>query len=229
MPLKSLMRRRPSAAIVISSVALFMSLGGVGYAAISIPNNSVGTAQLKNNAVSYRKIQPDAVGIVRANTRQLQVRVSGTCAAGSAMGTINQVGKVTCNKALPSEFGTTNNTATLGSGATAITSVALPTGASYVAFANPTATVTPAAGVTTRQHVTISCTLTVGSNTATRSVTLDTTTVSGETTTGSIPLQATGPSGTGSVSCSDTSAGPGAAPTVSVTSTINAIQTAGNS
>ena len=102
MPLKSLMRRRPSAAIVISCVALFMSLGGVGYAAISIPNSSVGTAQLKNNAVSYKKIQPGAVGIVRANTGQLQVRVSGACQTGSAIGTINQVGKVTCNNALPS-------------------------------------------------------------------------------------------------------------------------------
>ena len=50
-----------------------MSLGGVGYAAISLPNNSVGTAQLsnnavtnskiKNNAVSYKKIQPGAVGL----------------------------------------------------------------------------------------------------------------------------------------------------------------------
>ena len=89
MPLKSLMRRRPSPAIVISCVALFMSLGGVGYAAISIPNNSVGAAQLKSNAVtnskinngavSYKKIQPGAVGLVRANTGQLQVRVSGAC------------------------------------------------------------------------------------------------------------------------------------------------------
>jgi hypothetical protein len=31
--LHSLLHRRPSPAIVISSVALFMSLGGVGYAA----------------------------------------------------------------------------------------------------------------------------------------------------------------------------------------------------
>ena len=233
MRLKSLMQRRPSAAIVISSVALFMSLGGVGYAAISIPNNSVGTSQLRNNAVTeskirneavtFRKIRPGAVGIVRANTGQLQVRVSGTCASGSAIGTINQVGKVTCNNTLPSQFGTTNNSATLGSGATSITSVALPAGASYLAFANPTATVTSGAAA---QHVTVSCTLTVGSNTATRAVTLDTTGTSGQTTAGSIPLQAGGPSGTSSVSCTDSVTGGGTAPTVSVTSAINAIQTA---
>ena len=240
MPLKSLMRRRPSAAIVISCVALFMSLGGVGYAAISIPDNSVGSAQLKknavtnskisNNAVSYKKIQPGAVGIVRANTAQLQVRVSGTCASGSAIGTINQVGKVTCNNALPSEFGTTNNTATLGSGSTSITSVALPTGASYLAFANPAVTVTTAA-TAPQQHDTVSCTLTVGSNTSTRSITFDTpaTTGTAASQTASFPMQGTGPSGTGSVSCSSNTTGGGTAPAISVTSAINAIQTASNS
>jgi hypothetical protein len=235
--LKSLMRRRPSAAIVISSAALFMSLGGVGYAAISIPNNSVGAAQLRSNAVtnskinngavSFKKIQPGAVGLVRANTGQLQVRVSGTCASGTAVGTINQVGKVTCNNALPSEFGTTSNSATITSTAATVTSVALPTGASYLAFANPTATVTSGGGA--GQHVTVTCTLTVGSNTQTRSATIDTTGTSGDHSSASIPLQAAGPSGTGSVSCTNSVSGPGAAPATSVTSAINAIQTASNS
>jgi hypothetical protein len=224
--LKSLMSRRPSAAIVISSAALFMSLGGVGYAAISIPNNSVGTAQLKNNAVSFRKIQQGAVGIRRANTGQLQVRVSGTCASGTAIGTINQVGKVTCNNTLPSEFGTTNNTATVNATASTVTSVALPAGASYLAFANPSATVTSGA---TTQRVTVSCTLTVGTNTETRSVTIETNGTSGDTSTASIPMQAAGPSGTGSVSCTSTVPGTGTVPATSVTSAINAIQTGGNS
>jgi hypothetical protein len=240
--LKSLMSRRPSAAIVISSAALFMSLGGVGYAAISIPDNSVGTAQLKKNAVSankikneavtYKKIRPGSVGLVRANTGQLQVRVSGTCATGTAIGTINQVGKVTCNNALPPEFGTTNNTAKLGSGATTITSVALPANGSYLAFANPSVTVTPNAAAPI-QHDTVTCTLTVGSNTETRSVTIDTPAGPSPDQTASFPLQASGPSGTSSVSCTSTTTGSGtgttAAPTISVTSAINAIQTSGNS
>jgi hypothetical protein len=221
----SLLRRRPSPAIVISSVALFMSLGGVGYAAITIPSNSVGTSALKNNAVSYKKIQPGAVGLVRANTGQLQVRVSGTCATGQAIGTINQVGKVTCNNALPSEFGTTNNTAAVTSTAATVTTVALPAGPSYVAFANPTATVTSG---TPTQRVTVTCTLTVGSNTETRSVVIPTDGTAGDTSTQSIPMQATGGSGTGSVSCSST-VPTGTAPAVSVTSAINAIQTASDS
>jgi hypothetical protein len=223
--LKSLMSHRPSAAIVISSAALFMSLGGVGYAAISIPKNSVGSSQLKNNAVTYKKINPGSVGLVRANTNQLQARVSGTCATGTAIGTINQVGKVTCNNALPSEFGTTNNTATVTPTAATVTTVALPAGASYLAFANPEATVTSGA---TPQRVTVSCTLTVGSNTATRSAVIETTNTPGDTSTASIPLQATGPSGTGTVSCTN-SVPSGTAPATSVTSAINAIQTASNS
>jgi hypothetical protein len=223
--LHSPLRHRPSPAIIVASVALFVSLGGVGYAAITIPDNSVGGSQLKNNAVSYKKIQPGAVGLVRANTGQLQVRVSGTCATGQAIGTINQVGKVTCNNALPSEFGTTNNTAAVTATPATVTNVALPTGASYLAFANPTATVTSGG---TAQRTTVTCTLTVGSNTEVRSVVIPTTGTAGDLSTQSIPLQATGPSGTGSVSCIS-SVPTGTAPAVSVTSAINAVQTASNS
>ena len=43
--------------MAVSLVALFMSLGGVGYAATQLPNNSVGPAQLKNSAVTNSKIK----------------------------------------------------------------------------------------------------------------------------------------------------------------------------
>ena len=238
MRLKSLISRRPSAAIVISTAALFMSLGGAGYAAISIPNHSVGTAQLrhnavtsnkiKNGAVTFKKINPGSVGIVRANTNQLQVRVSGTCATGSAIATVNQVGKVTCNSTLPAQFGTTNNQATLGTGSTSITSVTLPAGPSYVAFANPSVTVNPT-NTAPAQHDAVSCTLTVGSNTETRSITFDTPATTTTTQTASFPLQAAGPAGPSSVACTSTTTGGGTAPTITVTSAINAIQTASNS
>ena len=42
-------------------VALFISLGGVGYAAIRLPANSVGTRQIRNNAVTHNKIRPGAL------------------------------------------------------------------------------------------------------------------------------------------------------------------------
>ena len=51
-------------------LALFVALGGTGYAAISIPRNSVGTAQLKKNAVNTADIKRNAVtgAKVRADT-----------------------------------------------------------------------------------------------------------------------------------------------------------------
>jgi hypothetical protein len=48
--------RAPSPAVVISVIALFVALGGTSYAAITIPTNSVGTAQLKNGAVTAAKL-----------------------------------------------------------------------------------------------------------------------------------------------------------------------------
>ena len=79
------------------------------------------------------------------------------------------------------------------------------------------------------QHVSVSCAFTVGSNTAARAVTVDTTGTAGITSSGSIPLQVAGLPGTAGVSCQSSASGGGAAPAVSVTSAINAIQTAGNS
>jgi hypothetical protein len=38
--------------MVISLIALFVALGGASYAAVSLPSNSVGTAQIRNNAVN---------------------------------------------------------------------------------------------------------------------------------------------------------------------------------
>jgi hypothetical protein len=221
--------------MAVSVVALFMSLGGVGYAATQLPNNSVGAAQLKNSAVTnskiknsavtFKKIEPGSVGTVRANTNQLQARVTGTCASGQGIGAIDSTGKVTCNTALPAEFGTTSNTATVTGSPTAVTSVNLPAGPSYLAFANPTATVTSGA---TGQRVNVSCTLTVGSNTQTRSATVTTTGTATDTTLESIPLQVAGPAGTSSVSCQATPVS-GTLPVTSVTSAINGIQTASNS
>ena len=44
-------------ATVLSVVALLFSLGGVGYAAGVLPRGSVGTAQLRNNAVVSSKVR----------------------------------------------------------------------------------------------------------------------------------------------------------------------------
>ena len=58
------MRRRPtrlSPALVISLIALFVALGGTTYAATGLPKNSVGTAQIKNGAITKTKIAKGTV------------------------------------------------------------------------------------------------------------------------------------------------------------------------
>ena len=59
---------RPSPALVVAFVALFVALGGTGYAALQLPKNSVGSKQIRkgavktseiaNNAVTGRKVRP---------------------------------------------------------------------------------------------------------------------------------------------------------------------------
>ena len=54
--------RRPSPAMVVACIALLVALGGTSAAAVlSVPNSSVGTAQLKDNAVTAPKIAANAV------------------------------------------------------------------------------------------------------------------------------------------------------------------------
>ena len=55
--MKALWRYRPSPATVIASIALLVALGGTGYAAVVLAPNSVGTPQLKNNAVNSAKVK----------------------------------------------------------------------------------------------------------------------------------------------------------------------------
>lgn len=50
-------RFRVSPGTVIASLALLVSLGGTSYAVTVLPKNSVGTAQLRNNAVVATKVK----------------------------------------------------------------------------------------------------------------------------------------------------------------------------
>lgn len=220
MPAKSLRTRRPSAAMGVALTALFVSLGGVGYAASTLPSGSVGNAQLQNGAVSnsklragsvsYQDIQRGAVGVRRANLSQLQERVSGTCGSGQAISAVQSNGKVNCNAGRPAEFGTTG-TVPVRTILTSVANLTLPSGATYLALANPSVSNSSGAAED------VSCSLTLGANKQTATARV----AAGGAE--SIPLQVAGPAGTANVSCS--TAG-GAA---SVTSAINALATSTNS
>jgi hypothetical protein len=49
--------RRPSPALIVACIALLVAMGGSSYAAIALAPNSVGTPQLKNNAVVASKVK----------------------------------------------------------------------------------------------------------------------------------------------------------------------------
>lgn len=63
----------PSPALVVSVIALLVALGGTGYAAFSLPKNSVGSKQLKKGAVTTKKIKNGAVTASKLNTTGLTV------------------------------------------------------------------------------------------------------------------------------------------------------------
>jgi hypothetical protein len=62
---------RPSAALVVASLALAVALGGTGYAAVVLPAGSVGTAQLKNGAVVGKKVKSGSLVAANFKTGEL--------------------------------------------------------------------------------------------------------------------------------------------------------------
>ena len=65
-------RHRPSPAMVIALLALFIAMAGTGYAATQLPANSVGPKQLKKNAVERVKIKNNAVNAAKVLDNSLR-------------------------------------------------------------------------------------------------------------------------------------------------------------
>ena len=68
---------------VVSVIALFVALGGSAYA-VTLPRNSVGTAQLRRDAVTRSKIREGAVGSSQVKDRSLRITdfMAGALPAG---------------------------------------------------------------------------------------------------------------------------------------------------
>jgi hypothetical protein len=230
MHLRALFRRRPTASMVISLIALFVALGGASYAAVSLPKNSVGTAQIRNNAVNYKKIATHTIGLQRIDATKVQVRVSGTCKNASAINTIAQGGKVTCQSTLPTEFGASSDSTSVGTTAATVVSKILPAG-NYLLTAVPYATINPS-NTAAGQQVQVTCTLSAASGSSqTRTASIE---VGQSTRTQTVAIPMTfpttvgAPQGTAHVDCLHAATPATPDPTVTVQSTLNAIPTQSN-
>ena len=234
MSLRSLVRRRPSAALVVSFLALFVALGGVGWAAFRVPARSVGNVQLQNfsvgnaklrpNSVSASKIIPGAVGARQVDPSQVQLRVLGPCNPGSAIQSIALSGDATCTPVLPNEYGTAGPATTLGPTTTQVASLSLPgAGAAsmYLVIADVQVTVSQSSSAT--QPFDPMCTLSVGAASTNGALPVPSSGGAG-TIPLILPVSVSSPSGSATVACN---AGTGN-PTVTVHATINALQTASN-
>jgi hypothetical protein len=70
--MRRLQLRRPSPALVIACVALGVALGGTSYATVlNVPKGSVGTPQLKNAAVTGKKLAANAVTSAKVQNSSL--------------------------------------------------------------------------------------------------------------------------------------------------------------
>src|SRR3954471_19822040 len=58
--MRRILRRRPSPAIVVATIALFLAAGGTTYA-LTLPANSVGSAQIQAGRVLNSKLAPGSV------------------------------------------------------------------------------------------------------------------------------------------------------------------------
>ena len=79
------MRRHLTPSLIISLMALFVALGGASYAAIKLPANSVGAAQIKKNAVDSNKVKDRSLLATDFKSGQIPAGAKGeTGAAGPA-------------------------------------------------------------------------------------------------------------------------------------------------
>ena len=65
--------RSVSPALVISTIALVVALGGTSYAVSQLPANSVGTKQLRNRVVTPQKLSLTTLSFIRAQRSHLSV------------------------------------------------------------------------------------------------------------------------------------------------------------
>lgn len=156
----SFVRRHLTYANVVASLALFLALGGAAFAATQLPRNSVGTGQLKPEAVTSGKIAKKTRNQLKGATGpqgpQGKTGAKGPKGATGAKGDTGARGATGADGTGPAFEVFANEAAgkTVGTTPAPILAENLPAGA-YVISANIALEVTPALSVVT-------CTLSTG-------------------------------------------------------------------
>ena len=96
---------------VVASLALFIALGGGAYAATKLPKNSVGNAQLKNDAVDGAKVDDGSLSAKDFKKSSLPKGDQGPAGSTGPQGPAGSTGQ-------PGEKGDTGETGPQGPGAT---------------------------------------------------------------------------------------------------------------
>ncbi|MGI9183516.1 MAG: hypothetical protein ACR2GZ_00905 [Solirubrobacteraceae bacterium] len=149
--------------MLVSTIALFISLGGAGYAASWLPAGSVNSAALQNDSVRYRKDRARRGGESprqprsAPSPRKREMR-------GRQCHWRRRLGRQADLQPRAPGGVQDHRTATVPGPATSVASLTLPAGSSYLAFANLTVTVKS----TSAEDVNVTCSLTLGANTQTR-------------------------------------------------------------
>ena len=161
--MRRIIHRRPSAALVVACIALLVALGGTSVAAVSqlVPRNSVGTVQLRSNAVVSAKVRNRS--LLAVDFRQGQIPAGPTGPAGPAgpagaagpAGPAGPAGSVTRLTAVVNSSGSiARSQGTTSAGRTAAGQYEVifnqdVTSCTYVASLGNPASGTPAAGTAT--------------------------------------------------------------------------------
>jgi hypothetical protein len=131
-------RHTPSPATVLAVVALAVAAGGTSYAATALPPNSVGTAQLKNNSVTSKKVKD--LALTRSDFARGQLPTgppgppgpAGTPGAPGPRGPAGQPGPAGPSEAFS---GFKDGPVSLPSSLSTVATLALSTPGNYVALA----------------------------------------------------------------------------------------------
>jgi len=87
-----LWKHRPSPAMIVAMLALFVAMGGTGYAVSKLPKGSVGPAQIRKSAVRSQHIKPGSITAAKLAKSTLSALRSGDGAPAGTQGPVTSSG-----------------------------------------------------------------------------------------------------------------------------------------